>query len=133
MSNIDKSKPDVLKVTEFILEKGKLRERFSVCEAAKTQELNGIDEYRIAEIMREICLQPNGPDSIDELTHISNDYLHNNPGNWQLNASTYFGYLSHLSVNESQKANKTATLALWIAAISALLTFMSIIVPVIAG
>ena len=130
MSKIDKTKPDVLRVTEFILEKGKSRERFSVCEAAKTQELNGIDEYRIAEIMREVCLQPNGPDSIDELTRISNDYSHNNPGNWQLNASTYFGYLSYISVKESEKSNKIAvqTLRVAIAAI-----FISIITAAIAA
>ena len=130
MSKIDKTKPDVLRVTEFIIEKSKLRESFSVCEASKTLELNGIGEYRIAEIMREICLQPNGPNSIDALTRVSNEYSHNQAGNWQLNASTYFGYLSYLSVKESEKANKIAlkTLRVAIAAI-----VISIVTAVIAA
>ena len=65
MSIVDKSKPDVLRVIEYVLEKGKRKEQFSVCEAAKTSELNGIDEYRIGEILRDICLQPNGPNSME--------------------------------------------------------------------
>lgn len=126
----DKTKPDVLRVTEFILEKSKLGTSFSVCEASKTLELNGIGEYRIAEIMREICLQPNGPNSIDALTRVSNEYSHNQVGNWQLNASTYFGYLSYLSVKESEKANKIAlkTLRVAIAAI-----VISIVTAVVAA
>jgi hypothetical protein len=110
-----KSDPDVLRVTAFVLRKSEIKEKFSVCEAAKTQELNGIGDYRIAEIIKEICLQPNGPDSMESLTTIDNDYLHNSPGNWQLNAETYFNYLSYISAQNSEKSNKLATYSIWIA------------------
>lgn len=106
-----KSDPDVLRVTAFVLRKSETKEKFSVCEAAKTQELNGVSDYRIAEIIKEICLQPNGPDSMESLTTIDN----NNPGNWQLNAETYFNYLSYISAQNSEKSNKLATYSIWIA------------------
>lgn len=130
MSKIDKTKPDVLRVTEFILSKNKLGDSFSVCEAAKTPELNGINEYRIAEIMRDICLEPNGPNSIEELTRVSNDYSHNQSGNWQLNASTYFGYLSYLSVKESEKSNHLAVKTLRVAIATII---VSVLIPLIAA
>jgi hypothetical protein len=110
-----KSDPDVLRVTAFVLRKSETKEKFSVCEAANTQELNGISDYRIAEIIKEICLQPNGPNSMGDLTTIDNSYLHNNPGNWQLNAETYFNYLSYISAQNSEKSNKLATYSIWIA------------------
>jgi len=115
-----KSDPDVLRVTAFVLRKSESKEKFSVCEAAKTQELNGIGDYRIAEIIKEICLQPNGPESMESLTTIDNSYLQNNPGNWQLNAETYFNYLSYISAQNSEKSNKLATYSILIAS-SALL------------
>ena len=115
-----KSDPDVLRVTAFVLRKSETKEKFSVCEAAKTQELNGIGDYRIAEIIKEICLQPNGPDSMERLTTIDNSYLHNNPGNWQLNAETYFNYLSYISAQNSEKSNKLATYSIWIASVALL-------------
>lgn len=110
-----KSDPDVLRVTAFVLRKSETKEKFSVCEAAKTQELNGVSDYRIAEIIKEICLQPNGPNSMDSLTTIDNSYSHNNSGNWQLNAETYFNYLSYISTQNSEKSNKLATYSIWIA------------------
>ena len=110
-----KSDPDVLRVTAFVLRKSEAKEKFSICEAAKTQELNGVSDYRIAEIIKEICLQPNGPNSMESLTTIDNNYLHNNPGNWQLNAETYFNYLSYISAQNSEKSNKLAMYSIWIA------------------
>ena len=110
-----KSDPDVLRVTAFVLRKSEAKEKFSICEAAKTQELNGVSDYRIAEIIKEICLQPNGLDSMEGLTTIDNNYLHNNPGNWQLNAETYFNYLSYISAQNSEKSNKLAIYSIWIA------------------
>lgn len=110
-----KSDPDVLRVTAFVLRKSENKESFSVCEAANTPELNGIGDYRIAELIKEICLQPNGPDSMENLTTIDNSYLQNNPGNWQLNAETYFNYLSYISAQNSEKSNKLATYSIWIA------------------
>ena len=118
MRKIDKNKPEVLRVTEFILNKNKSGDSFSVCEAAKASELNGIDEYRIAEIMRDICLQPNGPDSIELHTIIDGAYTHNLPAKWQLNPDTYFSYLSYQSVKQSEKANYIALAALVIAIIA---------------
>ncbi|MBO1256697.1 hypothetical protein J3L16_13475 [Alteromonas sp. 5E99-2] len=118
MSKIDKTKPDVLKVTEFILDKNKSGDSFSICEAAKTPELNGISDYRIAEIMRDICLQPNGPDSIELHTKIDGTFTHNLPAKWQLNPDTYFSYLSYQSVKQSEKANYIALAALVVAIIA---------------
>jgi hypothetical protein len=110
-----KSDPDVLRVTAFVLKKGQASESFSICEAAKTQELNGISDFRIAETLKEICLQPNGPNTMDSLTTVDNSYSHNNSGNWQLNAETYFNYLSYISMQNSEKSNKLATYSIWIA------------------
>jgi len=92
--------------------------------------VNGINEYRIAEIMRDICLEPNGPNSIEELTRVSNDYSHNQSGNWQLNASTYFGYLSYLSVKESEKSNSLAVKTLRVAIATII---VSVLIPLIAA
>lgn len=111
----NRTKPDVLRVTEFVFHKSETKEKFSVCEAAKTQELNGIGDYRIAEIIKEICFQPNGPESMESLTTIDNSYSHNNSGNWQLNSETYFNYLSYISMQNSEKSNKLATYSIWIA------------------
>jgi len=110
-----KTDPDVLRVTAFVLRKSETKEKFSVCEAAKTQELNGIGDYRIAEILTEICLQPNGPNSMGDLTTIDNQFSHNITGNWQLNAETYFNYLSYISIQNSVKSNKLAIYSILIA------------------
>ena len=110
-----KSDPDVLRVTGFVLRKSEANEKFSVCEAAKTQELNGVSDYRVAEILKEICLQPNGPNSMGDLTTIDSRYSHNIAGNWQLNTETYFNYLSYISTQNSEKSNKLAIYSIWIA------------------
>lgn len=127
---IDRTKPDVLRVTEFILEKNKSGESFSVCEATKTLELIGISEYRIAEIMRDICLEPNGPDSTEIHTNIDGTNTHNLPAKWQLNATTYFGYLSYLSVKESEKSNRLAVNTFRIAIATII---VSILIPLLVA
>jgi hypothetical protein len=116
----NRTKPDVLRVTEFVLRNSETKEKFSVCEAGKSIELNGIGDHRIAEIMKEICLQPNGPDSMECLTTVDNSYAHNNPGNWQLNTATYFNYLSYISAQNSEKSNKLAIYSIWIASLALL-------------
>jgi hypothetical protein len=60
MSVVDKTKPDVLRVTEYIIEQAKINKGFSVASAARGKALNGINEYRIAEIIRDICLAKSG-------------------------------------------------------------------------
>lgn len=119
---MDKTAPDVLRVTEFVLEKAKIREEFSVSEAAKTDELNGINVYRIAEILSQICLEPNGPNSMRELTTVDSTYSHSNPGNWTLSAEAYFGYLSYQSNLHAEKANKNARNATWVAVLTLIVT-----------
>jgi hypothetical protein len=130
---IDKSKPDVLRVTEYVLDKAKLNTDFSVQSAASSKELNGIGRHRIAEIMRNICLDPNGEGSLIGYTTVDDLNLDNNFCRWQLNANSYFSYLSYQSVEQAKESNKTANKALWVAAIAASLTFMSIITSVIAS
>jgi hypothetical protein len=119
VKKIDKTKPDILRVTEFVLDKA--GKEFSVGDAAKTSGLNAISDYRIGEILRVICYQPNGPDSIEFLTTI-NDITkqHFTPGKWQLNANTYFSYLSYISVQNSEKSNKLAIYSIWIASLALL-------------
>jgi len=126
MTAVDKTKPDVLRVTEFILNKSKNRESFSVSEESKTKQLNGINEYRIAEIMLEICLDPNGPNSRVKYTSIDAENSHCNQGNWQLNANTYFSYLSHLSLIRSEQSNQTARRSMWIATASIVISVFTI-------
>jgi hypothetical protein len=115
-----KSDPDVLRVTAFVLKNSEVREWFSVSDAALTKELNGISEYRIAEILHEICLQPNGPNSKKNLATVDGRYSHSNSGSWTLNAETYFSYLSYISVQNSEKSNKLATFSLWVASTAVL-------------
>ena len=95
---------DVLKVVQYILQMSEQKEPFSVCSSAKSDELNGLDEYRIAEIMKQICLEPNGPDSLEQHTKIDGSYSHNLYANWQLNPETYFNYLSYLSLLRTEES-----------------------------
>ncbi|MFK3978148.1 hypothetical protein [Shewanella vesiculosa] len=124
------SKPDVLRVTEYILQQNKLKQEFSVQSANTSEELNGIGRHRIAQIMRDICLDPEGEGSLVRYTTVDNTDMDNNFCRWQLNAHTYFSYLSYLSVKESEKSNNIAikTLRVAIAAIC-----ISIITAVIAA
>ncbi len=125
---IDKSKPDVLRVTEYVLDKAKLNTDFSVQSAANSNELNGIGRHRIAEIMRNICLDPNGEGSLLTYTTVDNTDVDNAPCRWQLNVNAYFSYLSYQSVEHAKESNKIAvkTMRLAIAAI-----VISIAVPLI--
>ncbi len=129
MTMIDKSKPDVLRVTEYILDKAKLNTEFSVQSATSSKELNGIGRHRVAQIMRNICLDPNGVGSLIQYIIVDDLNMDNSFFRWQLNANSYFSYLSYQSVEQAKESNK----ALWLAALAASLTFMSIITPVIVG
>ena len=100
--------PDVLRVTEYILTMCSLDKEFSVQYAANSTQLNGIGRHRIAQIMRDICLEPNGKGSLELYTTVDNTNVDNTPGRWQLNANAYFSYLSYLSLQESRKASELA-------------------------
>mgnify|MGYP006154292377 CR=1 FL=1 len=132
MSAIDKTLPDVLRVTEYILKKNKENEPFSV-KCAENDHLNGIGRHRIAPIMRDICIEPEGQGSLVFYITIANTNRDNTPCRWPLNANTYFSYLSYLSLQESKTSNNTATLALWFAGVSTLLTFTSILMSALCG
>ena len=126
MNELDKTKPDVLRVTEYIIEQNKLEKEFSV-QSADKNELNGIGRHRIAQIMRDVCLDPNGEGSLIKYTTAKDD-MDNNFCPWQLNANSYFSYLSYQSVEQAKISNKTAVTALRVA-IAAMV--VSIIVPLI--
>lgn len=126
MTVIDKTKPDVLRVTEFILAKAKIRETFSVCSAAKTEELNGIRDHHIAQIMRDICLDPEEPGSLIRYTTINGDNIHNVFCNWELNATSYFSYLSYLGIKESEKTNKLSIKTLIVAIFAAMIALIAL-------
>ena len=59
--NKDKQ-PDTFRMAALNLDKNKSGDSFSVCAAAKTPALSGINKYRIAEIMRDMCFQANDSD-----------------------------------------------------------------------
>jgi hypothetical protein len=118
MSSVDKSKPDVLRVTEYILEQNKLDKPFSVQSAANSKELNGIGRHKISEIMRTICSEPNGKGSLLSCTIVDDKDLDNQFFKWQLNTSTYFSYLSYQSVEQAKVSNKIAIAAVVIAIIA---------------
>lgn len=115
-----KKHPDVLKVVKFILRKAESNEKFSVQSAANSQELNGLDRYRIARIMRDICLDPEDEGSLNRYTTVDNTNIDNIYCHWQLNAEAYFSYLSYKSI---QVANRSMYVAIFAAgiALSALL------------
>lgn len=133
MSSIDKSQPDVLRVTEYILEQNKLDKSFSVQSAANSKELNGIGRYNISEIMRTICLEPNGKGSLVYCTTVDEQNLDNQFFKWQLNANTYFSYLSYQSVEQAKLSNKTANKTLWIAIATMVVSLIFPAIPVIAS
>ncbi len=125
MIQVDKTKPDVLRLTEYILNKSKNKEPFSVQSAASSNELNGISRHRIAQLMRDICLDPEDEGSLAKFTTVNNQNWDNNHCMWQLNATAYFSYLSYLSVKEAEKSNRTSTAALVVAIVTLLLTLLS--------
>jgi hypothetical protein len=124
---IDKTKPDVLRVTEYLLSKLEVKETFSVQSASSSEELNGIGRHQISRIMREICLDPEDEGSLDRFTSVDNSNIDNTFCRWQLNANTYFSYLSYLSIEQSEKANKIAIKAFYVAIFSACTAIVSTI------
>lgn len=126
---VDKTKPDVLRVTEYILAQNKIEKAFSV-QSANREELNGIGRHRIAQIMRDICLDPDGKGSLEIYTRVDETDVDNTPCRWQLNANTYFGYLSYLSVKESEKSNHLAVKTLRVAIATII---VSVLIPLIAA
>jgi hypothetical protein len=130
MTVVDKTKPDVLRVTEYILEQAKTDTTFSVQSADKSKELNGIGRHRIAQIMLDICLDPKGEGSLITYTTVDDTNMDNNFCRWQLNANAYFSYLSYQSVEQARISNKTAVTTLRVA-IAAMV--ISVIFPLIAA
>lgn len=131
MTVVDKTQPDVLRVTEYVLEHTKIDKEFSVQSADKSKELNGIGRHRIAQIMRDICLDPNGKGSLITYTTVDHTNMDNNYARWQLKANAYFSYLSYQSVVQAKESNKTAAKALWVAILAVTITVISIIISVI--
>lgn len=111
MSSVNKTNPDVLRVTEYILEQNKLDEAFSVQSEANSKE-------------------PNGKGSLISCTTVDNQNLDNQFFKWQLNTNSYFSYLSYQSVEQAKKSNKTANTTLKIA-IAAMV--IAIIMPIITS
>jgi hypothetical protein len=128
MTVLNKTKPDVLRVTEYILEQANTDTTFSVQSADKSKELNGIGRHRIAQIMLDICLDPNGEGSLITYTTVDDTNMDNNFCRWQLNANAYFSYLSYQSVEQAKISNKTAVTTLRVA-IAAMV--ISIIFPLL--
>jgi hypothetical protein len=121
---LDKHLPDVLRVTRYIIEQSSKKETFSVNSAARSSELNGIGEYRIAEILRSICLEPNGPKSLHQYTTISTNNENSLEGRWELTPEAYFGYLSYQGMMQAEAANRFAGKALLIATASLIVTLV---------
>ncbi|OEG75485.1 hypothetical protein BEL05_14510 [Shewanella colwelliana] len=142
---VNKAEPDVLRVTAYVLQRGEAKESYSVCEAAKSAELNGISDHRIAEILKEICLEPDGPESMASYTKVDGNNSHNNPGRWQLNSQTYFSYLSYLSLLRSEESielakcsliaaeqsNTTSKTSMWIATLSMVIAVIALLYEIL--
>jgi hypothetical protein len=77
MTVINKSKPDVLRVTEYVLNQSKANEAFSVQSATNSDELNGIGRYQIARIIRDICLDPEDVGSLIRCTTVDDTNIDN--------------------------------------------------------
>jgi len=118
----DKEKPDVLRLTEYVLDKNKKNEAFSVQSAALSKELNGIGRHQIARIMKDICLDPDEEGSLKRVTTVDSDNIDNTYCHWQLNASSYFSYLSYLSVKNSERSNQLSVTAVSLAIVSLCIT-----------
>ena len=123
---IDKSKPAVLRVTEYILEKSEKNQSFGLYMAES--ELNDLNRYQIAKIMRDICLDPQGVGSLVKYTTVDSQNLANEPQYWQLNAKTYFSYLSYLAVKEAEKTNKLTANAFRVSVLALIVTLCTLLV-----
>jgi predicted component of type VI protein secretion system len=122
----DKLKPDVLRVTEYILAKAEKKESFGLNTAST--ELNSLSNHKIAKIMQDICLDPQEPGSLSRYTTIDNQNWANEPQYWQLNASSYFSYLSYLAIQQAEHTNKLTAKALIIAVVSLIITLSTLLV-----
>lgn len=123
---IYKSKPAVLRGTEYILGKPEQNEPFSLYMAES--ELNGLTSHQIAKIMRDICLYPQTPGSIERYTTIVSQNLANDPQNWQLNANAFFSYLSYLAIKEAKKTNKLTANAFRVSVLVLIISLCSLFV-----
>ena len=85
---VDKTKPAVLRVTEYILDKAEQKQPFGLYMAES--ELNGLTSYQIAKIMRDICIDPQEAGSLVKYTTVDSQNLANEPQYWQLNANANF-------------------------------------------
>lgn len=129
MNEVDsasKVKPDVLRVTEYILAKADKKESFGLHTAST--ELNNLSIYQIAKIIRDICLDPQEQGSLGRYTTIDKQNLANDPQYWQLNANAYFSYLSYLAIQQAERTNKIAAKALYVAMASAFLTLCALFI-----
>lgn len=122
---IYKPKPAVLRVTEYILEKAELKQAFGLHQAAN--DLNGLSNYQIAKIMKDICLDPQEPGSIERYTTIDKQNLSNDPQYWQLNANAYFSYLSYLAVKEAEKTSKLTANAFRVSVLAVIISLCTLL------
>ncbi len=114
---VEKSEQDVLRVVEYVIKKKREQAQFSVHKASLSDELNGINKHRIAEILKSICLEPYGPGTLEELTTVDGRNSDSNEAIWNLTAETYFGYMGYVATQEAIKSNqqaaKTNRIAIW--------------------
>ncbi|MFG0773027.1 hypothetical protein ACF8PD_14475 [Vibrio plantisponsor] len=114
---VEKSEQDVLRVVEYVIKKKREQTQFSVHTASLSDELNGINKHRIAEILKSICMEPYGSGTLEELTTVDGRNSDSNEAIWNLTAETYFGYMGYLATLEAIKSNqqaaKTNRIAIW--------------------
>lgn len=110
-----KKHPDVLRVVEYVLDKASRNETFSVQSATNSKELNGLNRYQLARVMRDICLDPEDDGSLARYTTVDNDNIDNTFCHWHLNANAYFSYLSYKSVQTAKRALLVSVAALAVA------------------
>ena len=115
---------NVHRVVEYILKRR--GESYSVGEAAKA--LNGTELYKVAQIFRQVCLEPDGDDSLVKLTTVDNQNSHWIPGRWELTADAYFAFLNYQSLQVAIRADSTSNYALWVATISCVVSIGSLLV-----
>lgn len=105
---VEKSEQDVLRVVEYVISKKREQTQFSVHTASLSDELNGINKHRIAEILKAICMEPYGSGTLEELTTVDGRNSDSNEAIWNLTAETYFGYMGYLATLEAIKSNQQA-------------------------
>ncbi|MGI2261612.1 hypothetical protein [Shewanella sp. GXUN23E] len=120
--NVESS--SVLRVVEYIL--SRRGESYSVGDAANA--LNGAELYKVAQIFRQVCLEPEGEKSLVELTTVDNANSHWKTGRWELTADAYFAYLNYQSLQVAIRADRKSNYALWVAIISCVVSIGSLLV-----